>query len=161
MTATKDTSTQNAANRRRGKTAEVKVANYLREQGWPHAERARRTGFRVPGREVADPGDIAGCPGIIWSVKDTQVERLPEWLAELDAMGEPGDQVGGLRLLVVKRRQKGSPAEWWCWVTVDQLHWLLAWNTCPSPISDELVRIRLGGLVPLLHRAGYAQEVAS
>jgi hypothetical protein len=138
-----------AANRRRGSTAELAVARYLRTAGFPGAERAVRTGYRTPTRTSPDPGDIAGIPGLVISVKDAQVERLTSWLTEVRVMTANGGELG---LLVHKRRGHANPAVWWCWLRLCDLTALVGH---PAPVSAEPVRMELGHLVPHLHAAGY------
>lgn len=158
-------SQRGAANRRRGLTAERDLCRWLRSNGFPQAERAVRTGFRTADRTSADPGDIAGT-GLIWSVKDCAVERLPEWLAELDTMDHratPGPEP--LRLLVVKRRGHADPARWWAYLRLLDLTRLLS-RTIPGPVAivwDAPVRLEVGHVVPLLRADGYGdpQEAAS
>jgi hypothetical protein len=45
-----------------GKDTERMVAGWLRTNGWPGCERRVKTGYRVPGREDPDQGDLTGCP---------------------------------------------------------------------------------------------------
>ena len=149
-----------AANRRRGIQAERDLARWLRGNGFPHAERAVRTGFRAADRTSADPGDIAGTPGIVWSVKDCAAEQITKWLVELDGMqGDAG--TSGFALLVVKRRGSADPGRWWCWLDlVDVL--LLAMPPGTSVPNTPLhpIRSEVGRIVPLLHAAGYGDPAA-
>ena len=90
-----------ASSRRKGYNAENDVVNYLRLNGAPHAER------RAPG---TDGPDITGTPGIAWEIKNQAKLCLSEW----------ADQAETQRLikndayapLVVKRRGKANPGEW-------------------------------------------------
>lgn len=154
MTTTRTASQLGSANRRRGHQAERDLARWLRSHGWPHAERAVRTGYRAANRTSADPGDITGCPGLVISVKDCAVERIDTWMTEMDAMSaSPRD----LLLLVQRRRGHADPGRWWCWLRSRTLATILG---APSAgWSDSLrlgaLRMELGHVVPLLHAAGY------
>jgi hypothetical protein len=145
---TVDLSARGRANRRKGHTAERDLARWLRENGFPHAERAVRTGFRTADRVTADPGDIAGIPGVVWSVKDCATERIGPWLAELDAMDG-----GDYRLLVVKRRGCADPGRWWVYIEANALPGL-RWG-CGSAALSFPVRAELAPVVALLAQAGY------
>ena len=63
-------SARGRSNMSKGKAAERAVARWLRENGWPQADRAVRTGYRSSLRTSDDPGDIVGTPGLAWQVKD-------------------------------------------------------------------------------------------
>jgi hypothetical protein len=145
----------------KGKVAERDLVRYLRTVGFATAERAVRTGYRVADRSSADPGDVTGTPGIIWSCKDVAVVKankpsvFDSWFAELDAMDGAADAV---RLLVHKRAGYTDPARWWCWMRLRTLVDVLGepdgpgWHTAP-------VRMELGHVIPLLHAAGYGEPV--
>ncbi|MDN5853407.1 MAG: hypothetical protein L0I24_12985 [Pseudonocardia sp.] len=158
MTTATTASQRGTTNRRRGHQAERDLARWLRTHGFPHAERAVRTGFRANDRVSADPGDIDGTPGIVWSVKDCAVEQLAKWLAELAVMQAGARAVHGL--LVHKRRGHADPARWWCWLTLDDLV-RLATDEPARHVSDveaaQPVRIELGALTPLLRTAGWGE----
>lgn len=141
-------SARGKANRRRGHEAERALARWLRGNGWPHAERAVRTGFRAADRTCSDPGDITGMPGVVVSVKDCAVEQIAKWMVELDAMAEPG----GVRLLVHKRRGHADPGRWWCWLRV---HHLLELADDAETSFVFPVRLEVGDVVLLLRAAGY------
>lgn len=151
-------SQRGTTNRRRGHQAERDLARWLRANGFPHAERAVRTGFRANDRVSADPGDIDGTPGIVWSVKDCAAEQTPKWLAELAVMQAGARAVHGL--LVTKRRGHADPARWWCWLALDDLV-RLATDEPARHLSDagagQPVRIELGTLAPLLRTAGWGE----
>ena len=152
MTAAAKTPSQRGrSNRNRGLNAERDLCKWLRTNGFPHAERAVRTGFRTVDRTSADPGDVTGTPGIVWSVKDCAVEQRAVWMAELDEMrsGSGAD----LGLLVHKRRGHADPARWWCWLELTDLFGLVAGR---APVAgDAPLRMELGHVVPLLRVAGY------
>jgi hypothetical protein len=143
-----DASRRAAANRRRGSTAELAVAKYLRTVGFPGAERAVRTGYRTPTHTSQDPGDIAGIPGLVISIKDAQVERLTSWLTEVRLMTANGGELG---LLIHKRRGHANPAAWWCWLLEADYAQLLGGTSD----AQHPIRVQLGHLIPHLHTAGY------
>lgn len=159
MTAARTPSQRGTSNRRRGHTAERDVARWLRSNGFPHAERAVRTGFRAVDRAVADPGDIDGIPGVVISVKDCAVEQLTMWLAELDAMIVGTGAVHGL--LVHKRRGHADPSRWWCWLVLEDFVRLTSGRDCPIGIEPlrHPVRMELGHVVALLRAAGWGDPV--
>jgi hypothetical protein len=92
-----------------GKTAERLVVAWARSNGAPHAER------RVAGARH-DRGDIAGTPGLVIEVKapgpGTPIQLGP-WLDE--TFVERDNDNASVGLLVVKRRNRGSPADWY-WI---------------------------------------------
>jgi hypothetical protein len=138
-----------ATNRRRGLTAERALVTWLRNNGWPQAERTVVTGYRTPTRQRPDAGDITGTPGITWSLKDHATERITTWWTELTNMDG-----GPIRLLVVKNRGHADPGQWWCWLPLGYL--IALTGAQPHPCQD-LVRCHLATLAPLLRDAGYGQ----
>lgn len=149
--------------RNKGAAAERALVGYLRRVGFGGAERAVRTGYRTATRTSADPGDVTGTPGIIWSCKDvaTTAANKPSvfasWFAELDAMdGRPDD----VRLLVHKRAGYTDPGLWWCWM---RLHMLVRLASDAQVFmvrpGDEPVRMELGHVIPLLSAAGYGDPI--
>ena len=102
----------------KGSRAELQVARYLQESGWPYAERSR-AGW------TDDRGDIDGVPGVVFEVKDHKRHDLSGWLGELEAEIANARAVTGV--LVVKRRLHTDPADWyavgrfgdWCHMAKD------------------------------------------
>lgn len=145
------------SNRRRGADAERRVVAWLREHGWPGAERAVRTGYRTATRAGADPGDIIGTPGLVWQVKDCAREQVDAWLAETEEQAEAAGADYGL--LVVRRRRVGGVGRWWVYMRLADLGGLLvhaygdATHLAPDP--DDVARLELRALVRYLHAAGY------
>jgi hypothetical protein len=89
----------------KGTAAESAVAEYLRNHGWPWAERRALNGS-------TDKGDITGTPGIVWEVKAARDIKMAEWMAEtvverVNARAEHG-------VLVIKPRGYGTTriGEW-------------------------------------------------
>jgi hypothetical protein len=99
-----------ATAREAGKMAERLVVAYTRSRGGRHAER------RLAG-STKDRGDIAGVPGVVIEVKspgpNSPIELGP-WLEE--TLTERDNDGAAIGLLVVKRRNRGSPADWY-WIT--------------------------------------------
>ncbi|WP_424183834.1 hypothetical protein ACOBQX_17905 [Actinokineospora sp. G85] len=153
-------SRRGSASRRRGADAERRLATWLRWNGWPHAERAVRTGFRGGGRTVVDPGDIVGTPALVWQVKDQAREQVEAWLVETEQqrLGAPGAAPADLGLLVVRRRGKADPGRWWVWLPAERFVALVA-DTPAIPHAPQPVRLELGDLVLLLRAAGYGDPL--
>ena len=154
----------------RGKVTERMLANYLRAHGYPSAERAVKTGVRTVDREVVDPGDITGTPGLVWQAKAlrplTRAENeVPAWMLETEEqrVGANAD----LGVLVVRRDQR-PPEQWFAFVPLADLY-ALHGITGPAvlgiPSPDRLViltvpaRLYLGDLVTLLRRCGYGDPI--
>lgn len=95
-------------NRAKGTAAESAVVAYLREQGAVHAERRALAGAH-------DRGDIAGLPGVCIEVKDHQHISLAEFVDE--AVTEGVNAHADVALAWIKRRGKGSPADWYVAMT--------------------------------------------
>lgn len=156
---TVDRSRLGKANNAKGKRAERDVVNWLRDHGFPGAERAVRTGYTANGRSAADPGDVTGTPGIVWQVKDVAREDIERWLAETEAqrLGGPGAKPAELGILVVRRRGTADVGRWWAWLPIDQLSHVMADETADQWLDPRTfpVRLELGDLVTLLRDAGY------
>lgn len=145
--ATRTRSEIGKANNRKGKDRERRVARYLREHGWPFAERRQRTGFATADRTRADQGDLMGTPGIVWQVKDTAQHNIPAWLEQTeDQRLAAGAQFG---VLVVRRNGKADPGQWWAWLPAVALFEGLAEMSFPA--LNRPICLELGHLVPLLY----------
>lgn len=106
MTQSRSRATARAA----GKLAERVLVHWARANGAPYAER-RMAGARF------DRGDIAGIPGMVIEVKAPgpgSPTQLGPWLDE--TMIERTNDGAKLGILVVKRRGRGCPGQWF-WVT--------------------------------------------
>lgn len=94
--------------KRRGTGAETAVVAYLRDHGFPHAERRALNGNH-------DRGDIGGIPAACIEVKNCARVELAEWLGEVtDETANAGAAWG---VVWHKRRGKGSPADWYVTMT--------------------------------------------
>ena len=91
------------ASKQKGTAFETLVVRYLRENGFPYAERAPLAGNK-------DRGDITGTPGLVWECKNAKTHRLGEWIEEtqVEASNAGPDWYG---ILVVKRPRHGSAAD--------------------------------------------------
>ena len=62
--------------RRKGTAAETAVVTYLRDHGWPYAERRSLNG-------ALDKGDVTGCPGLCFEIKSAGFGiKMSSWLGE-------------------------------------------------------------------------------
>jgi len=96
------TSSQAAANVRKGKECERMAARFLTvAMGLPPDRKVIRY-VRAGHSAAVDPGDLDAGQGLICSVKDAERARITEWLQELDDMAGPDTAV---RFLIHKWRQ--------------------------------------------------------
>lgn len=84
--------------RAKGTAFETAIVNYLREQGFPYAERRAMRGNQ-------DAGDIAGVPGIAIEAKNCKAIDLAGWMGE----AETAARNAKVRRYAIwhKRRMKG------------------------------------------------------
>lgn len=147
-----------AAEVRAGKETERAVVRWLRGNGFPGADRTRRTGGRSGPREWGDEGDVGLCPGVIAQVKRCQntsrAERnVNQWMR--DTRQQTTAAGAELGLLVVRRTGTADVAEWWCFVTVADLCLLAADHTPYPGVADATVRLQMGDAALLLRAAGW------
>lgn len=104
--------------KQKGTAAETAVVNYLRDNGFPTAERRALAGNN-------DLGDILTGPGLAWEVKNHGVYKFPEWIAETADERDNADADYGV--LVVKPRGVGTTrtGDWWCVLPLEQMAQLL------------------------------------
>jgi len=159
------------ADRDRGVVTERKLATYLREHGFPHAERAVKTGVVTRGRTVVDPGDITGTPGLVWQSKAlrpitrAENEVLP-WMRETEQQraGAGAD----LGVLVLRRDQRPTE-QWFAFLPMSDAFGRLG-GAYPAALLELLdgdrealiarpVRFYLGDLVTLLRGAGWGDPI--
>lgn len=145
-------SQRGTSNRRRGLDAERAVANYLQAMGFPDARRAVAAGWTTNTTNNPDPGDIAGVPGCVISVKNTRVDEIARWMRELDEMA-PKDTLA-LRLLVIRRPYKRDPGQWRCIVRHSTLGGLAKGLGTYYPFPVEMA---FGDAVTMLIDAGYRE----
>lgn len=134
-----------------GKDTEQRVARWLRDNGFPHAERTVRTGYRTAAREVVDAGDIDGTPGIVWQVKSLRPATRAEvavdgWMVETERQrATSGAAVG---VLVVRRWGTTDVGRWWAFLPA------YVWSTAAvPPLTPSRLEVRHA--VALLHACGY------
>lgn len=90
--------------KQKGDRAELAVAEWLRKNGWPEADRIRAGYHR-------DWGDIGGLPGTVVSVKS---EKRIDLAGYIDGLHQMMLQSASLRgVVVVKRRGESDPAMWY------------------------------------------------
>ncbi|OXM69657.1 hypothetical protein [Amycolatopsis vastitatis] len=151
---------------RRGKEAEQAVARWLREHGWPDAQRTVRTGWRVGDRQSRDRGDIDGTPRLAWQVKTSSADFTDNQVGNVLAAAADQAVASGADygIAVERRAGKSDPGAWFAWLTAGDLHQLAetARNpdvlTVAGPRLEVPVRLLLRDLAPLLHAAGYGQQ---
>lgn len=157
MTAAVDRAALGRANRRKGHDAERAVAKWLRANGFPHAERAVRTGYTGNDRTVADPGDVAGTPGIAWQIKDCAAEQINTWLVETEEQRCATHADYGI--LVQRRRGKADPGRWWAWIDSNALARLISGRGGDPWVPKFPARVELHDLTVLLRHCGYGNDV--
>lgn len=145
------------ANRRKGHDAERAACRWLRDNGFPGAERSVRAGFTAHDRSIADLGDITGVPGIVFQVKDVARSDIPKWMEETEQQRQAAEADHGL--LVQRRRGTADVGKWWVHVTGRTFAVLLTGRQ-DAPEFECVARVTLAELVPLLWRAGYGTAPA-
>ena len=90
-------------NKDKGDRAERELVAWLRQNGYPLAERSR-AGW------ADDRGDILGVHDLTIEVKSAKTMRLGPWLDELDVEKSNGGTRDGV--LVVRRPGWPDPGEW-------------------------------------------------
>jgi Holliday junction resolvase len=95
----------------KGTAAETAVIMYLRDHGFPDAERRALNGTQ-------DRGDVAGVAGVCIEVKNQREFDLAQWLDE--ALREGRMAKAPVTVVWHKRRNKGSAGEWYVTMTGEQ-----------------------------------------
>ncbi len=88
--------------KQKGTAFETAVVRYLRDHGFPYAERAPLAGNK-------DRGDITGTPGLVWECKNAKEIRLAQWIEETQVEADNANADHGI--LVVKRPRHGDPGD--------------------------------------------------
>lgn len=116
--------------KRKGTAAESAVVSFLRDRGFPHAERLALQGGK-------DRGDITGIPGIVLEVKAVQEYAFNSWLAE--AMVERDNAMADFGIVIAKPRLVGTTrtGEWYAIMyAIDYVQLLhQAANTSGEPVK--------------------------
>lgn len=105
-----------SASKRKGTGAETAIVRFLREEGFPHAERRALNGAK-------DRGDIAGIPGLVIESKAGARCDLAEWVDE--ATVEQANDGADYGVVWHKRRGRTDPAAWFVTLTGAQFVRLL------------------------------------
>lgn len=91
--------------RQKGTAWETATVNFLREQGFVHAERRALHG-------ATDLGDITGVPGVVFECKSHKTYKLGEWADE--TAEERDNAKADVGVLIVKRVGKaGADKGYW------------------------------------------------
>lgn len=89
-----------SASKRKGTAWESRVVAYLRDTGWPYAERRALTGAK-------DCGDVAGIPGVVIEAKNAKEMTLAKWMDEIELEVFNADAEVGV--VWIHRRGYSSP----------------------------------------------------
>lgn len=103
---------------------------FLRENGWPLAERKALTG-------ALDQGDVTGTPLLAWECKNHKSYKFPAWIdeAEVEAINAGADY----GILVVKPNGVGltNQANWWAVLSLENMVQLLREAGYGDRINDK------------------------
>lgn len=97
--------------KQKGTSAETAVVTYLRDNGFPQAERRALSGGK-------DKGDVAGVIDNVIEVKNCARDGLPGWVDEAEVEKVNANAKYGV--VWAKRRGKGSPGAWFVTMTGEQ-----------------------------------------
>lgn len=98
----------------KGTAAETAVVKFLRDNGFPYAERRALHG-------TADKGDITGCGPVVFEVKNHAKLDLAGWVKELEVEVDNAEAASGC--VVAKKRGTTNPGEWYAVLPFD---WMVA-----------------------------------
>jgi len=144
-----------------GTAAETAVMKYLKLNGFPKAERRALRG-------TYDAGDITGCDNLCLEVKAGEAAMTADdrtidvWLAQTESERQFAKADYGI--LVVRRRGKGSPGDWWAYVQSSVFCWIIS-EIVPSnefQISSDYdfpVRCRLSDMIRILRLSGFGEKL--
>lgn len=100
----------------KGTAAETAVVRYLREHGFPYAERRALHG-------TVDKGDITGCGPIVFEIKNHAKMDLAGWVKELEV--EMDNATAATGSVIAKKRGTTDVGDWYAimptWVLVQLL----------------------------------------
>jgi Holliday junction resolvase len=102
--------------KQKGTAAETAVVKYLKEHGFPYAERRALHG-------TVDKGDITGCGPIVFEVKNHAKLDLAGWVKELEV--EMDNATAATGSVIAKKRGTTDVGDWYAimptWVLVQLL----------------------------------------
>ena len=136
--------------KQKGTAFETAVVGFLRDNGFPYAERAPLSGNK-------DRGDITGTPGLAWEVKGGTTAKTASdslihgWVVE--ASVEAANARAEYGFLIVQRAQQ-NPRNWWACLFAGDLARMLGAPEETHPAVP--VRMRLVDLCHLLRITGWA-----
>lgn len=90
--------------KQKGTAAETAVVRWLKDNGFPYAERRALHG-------TADKGDITGCGPVVFEVKNHKTLDLAGWVKELEA--EMVNAKVDTGCVVAKKRGTTDPGEFY------------------------------------------------
>lgn len=119
-----------SAAKAKGTIAESALVKFLRENGWPLAERRALTGTN-------DQGDVTGTPLLAWEVKNHKSYKFPQWIDEANVEAENAGADYGI--LVVKPNGIGlsNQKHWWAILTLEAMTQLLREAGYGDRINDK------------------------
>lgn len=145
-----------------GTAGETAVVRWIRNNGWPHAERRALAGS-------TDLGDVVGMPGICVEIKAGKAAEVSADGALLcwqqQTLAETAHSGADLGLLVTKRKGvAANVGRWWAWMRVSDITWLrLGGPTSshdePQDGPDPWVRMTVDEALALLRHAGYGSPL--
>ena len=124
----------------KGTTAEAALCAYLRDNGWPDAERRALSGTQ-------DKGDVAGTGPLVWEVKSTaNTPLIPAWLMETGIERQNAGADYGILVIKTKGIGPRRMDQWLAIMTLEDhqrlLHFASATVIC-SPTPRFFTRDRL------------------
>jgi hypothetical protein len=146
----------------KAKRTERDAAGVWRDHGFPEAERRKATGFKSPGRERADKGDLEGTGVFCVQVKSGDVadREVPTFLAHAceQAVAAGADYA----VLVVRRFGKSDPRRWWTYMTTGDLVHMLTGEDLKDPTLAAIPqRMEQHEMLALANHAGYAEAAVA
>ena len=102
--------------RQKGTSFETAIVGWLKEHGFPYAERRALHG-------TFDKGDITGTGPLVWECKNHKTLAISEWLVETE--DERQNAAADYGILVAKRRGHADPAQQYAILPLHQLAALL------------------------------------
>lgn len=103
-------------NRSKGTSFETLIVRFLRDVGFPYAERRALHGN-------LDKGDVTGCGPLVFECKAAKRHELSAWLAETEQ--ERVNASADYGVLVVKRQGHGTGAEQYAIMRMEDMARLL------------------------------------